>query len=1455
MKRFTNAKRSEYHHGTIVDFSDTSRLMTSGVARGYSSKSYSWLGDFLFKQSANRSLNPHIGYVSFFSDREIFHQEYGNVARIYNNYPFLSAYPRQALPTHSFELTSKQYAKTGQRGAEFDIVEYINATVFDLGTRADPLPSPYLVKHGYYRAPCFHAVGYRLDLEDGDPVWDLFDQYFWTHSWRTYSVIGEYECDIQLLSFLGEMTSGVGVDNDALPIIEDYELDPETLPVRRFVDFKFHIDQAKYLFFREAAHEWVGYYNEASHYLGQTFYPYVGAIAFFQKDWQEIHPFRSFWIDEYIAFFPEIVQDGLLEPAKIIVNWGVDSSAVKKTGPYMGKMVFNPANHLHEMDDQSRLVYNVCKYMATLNGTGDRFEIRRDGPDSSIVYAGIDIDTERNRRYSAVVMTEPYFVTTPLNNGTIVDYMFVDYSGAPVLFSGSTEFVANPAMYLRIKAPMSFIAELDRVLALQEYNTDIIDTFDVESPRTHTSEIATGPGYYSDFVTDADTFFRRQDDCLDDLVSAYGGSPTGGAIVGEGVHKEFWIDSVGDNAAKYSDDKMRVCGIGFICKTQIDSEQKILSTHDEFIRLYCTNYVARNCYAQGDSDATPLPNDVVEVVTDNSILAARRDGERFRPMIKLPGMNGYVKILERNKHFGVRRASDGQYEVTYNVEFPYCPGSYYERVRMAFTDYLKTQVLYKGSYINAGSWEAAEIVVDTIWRYDVANDRYVGYGNDSFNRHEILVPLQKSGLVQTNPASLGGGIDELVLSEKPRINYPASLVWQLFEWNMLSLVKAKDEAFRRYGTYKIQLWETPEEAVSDVLFSIGYTGTEENAASNINTASAILDQWIALQLHVNVTEAEFGSDLGSIAIYPNWVTTPDAPDHDLAAVRLHIPEDDYDFYIGQIEIYEDGSLVDSTNWESGWNGWEQISGTGINIVDSPSGVGKALLRTAESGDDQILQKVFGAQLDHTKPIRFVARIWYPDSPDFSLPAWPLANEFNMEIMPFTGRGYQSRFAPQNSPVDDHFIRSTTVTSTGDAVSNFSRDIKVFAIADNRQWAFGDDSLGSFIGRENPSYICEIDMAALLNDYTQYQRDHGSIPELKRWLYGYFSGLASTAQIPVQDSQSTDAATKQLGTLPGSPRDLPSGETESDIFIEVWDSESDIGNGYTGNWRPLVPARFDTLKVPGGMIFDGMYMRGDLGPTLIADIPGSDDDLYEIILGYYNEEGQDFKFPEWVDAGGPNDIMGGVENKVLVDNINQKWYHIAYMEYADISTVDYQYYRAIVRMKSTDVIPSWPSFDIPEELEQIGPLSIQHPRMQINKNPTSSLSTSQAIEGISSGVIGRYIDISGLVDALRSGGSASNRYVNENNNKIRFRVRVSRLKNRDAPTTSPPDPVQVNPSHDSDDASTIQYVGVRSKAGDVWFNYPWSVDGIVFDDGFDFEKVYPAELTKRLGMTYFKCASR
>lgn len=1457
MKRFINAKRYEYHNATITEFSDTSRLMTSGVARGFSSTKYAWLADFLFKQRNNVSLNPNTGYVSFFSDREIFHQEYGNIARLYNRYPFLSSYARQVLSPHSYEMTSKQYSKVGQRVSEFDSVEYINASYLERGVRAeyanpsyeppenyDTIPSSFDVKHGFYRAPCYHAVGYKVDMEHSTPGWKYFDEYFWTKHWLTDPYIFEDYLRMEITpTFLGDMLGSDGLDT--LEAYPESEWDKTSL-IKRLVDYKLQVDNARYIFFDESLNEWVTYFNDTNRYLGQTYYPYVGLAAFYNKNWHEVHPFSGFpAYDEYIAFFPEVMQRGVLEPSKIIVNWGKytggGSPDSPRPGPTHGRLTFNPVNHLGEQDDQSRLIYNVCRYMITLNTAGDRFEVQRNDPDDTmLVYAGIDIDTERNRRYSSVVMTEPYFVANPILNGVLIDYMFVDWTGQPVSFANESEFTSQPAMYLRIKAPMSVISEIDRLLTLEEYNDDVIDVFEIKDPRSHSAEIApTYSDYYEDLASTDAKFFRRQDDCLDDLIDN---------IVGGGKHKEFWITPTGPNASKYSGNGMKVCGIGFVCKTTVDGFGVIQPIHDEFIRLYCTNYAAVSCYAKDDSSFTPIANETIETVTDTDIFTSRESADRFRPMLKLSGVNGYVKILARNTHYKVSRAPDGQYEVTYNVEFPYCPGSYFTRAGMAFTGYETTQIYYKGSYIEAGSHAAEDVGGED--RYDIANDRHAPYGDDSFNRHEILTPLQKSGYVTTNPYRSGGGIENLTLSERDLIRYPANLVWQVSDWNLLSLVKPQLDSFRRYGTYRISLWEEPEDIV-DAEFNIVDDGNTGWWISGNASAANWLNKWVSVQMFIDPSGGNFGSNLGSPIIYTS-ASSSDAPDQDIAAVRITLPGDGYDIYIESIEIKEDDVIVDSTDFSSGWNGWSQIVGTGISIVDSPDASGKSLLRTGGTGTGQVIEKVLATSLDITKPIRVTYRVWFPTDGDFGIPAWAAANVIRMDVMPYNGRGYYGEIYPDNNPFGvDHYIQGATVTTEGASI--FSRDMKLFSFTDNRNWRFGNNSFGSYIGREVPSYICDVDISTLLEDYTAYQDRHGSIPEMKRWLYGYFSGFAHTSQIPARDFQSTEIASTQVSTLPREGvRPLATAESESDIIIEIWDSESDIGNGEVGNWRPFMPTRYDTLKVPGNLIIDGIH-RHDIAPIHVVD------DLYKIYLSYYlvSEDTEGFEFP-----AGTN--LDGLENVVLYDKIDNKWYHVAYIEEtADVPTKPNSY-AAIVRTTTPegihgyDTVPTTGEEIIPDELTpiELWPLRLQYPRVQISKNPLSDFYTEKVVEGSADLVVGRYVDISDLVDAVRSGATATNRYVDENN-KVKFRIRVSRLKKAFDPTL-PLDAaaITVNTTNETEDESKIQYIGAQSKSGSEWFNFPWTPDdGTTFDPGFDFAKVYAAELARRFGMTYFKCTSR
>ena len=130
MKRFINSQSKNYYHEALKDFSDTSKFLTSGLAKGHNTMEYSWVADMLFKNTGNLSLNPHAGYMSFFSDREIMQQEFGNVVNVYTEYPFFSYIERSIFPEITFELDTKQYYKIGQKYSEFDLVEYINPSEF-----------------------------------------------------------------------------------------------------------------------------------------------------------------------------------------------------------------------------------------------------------------------------------------------------------------------------------------------------------------------------------------------------------------------------------------------------------------------------------------------------------------------------------------------------------------------------------------------------------------------------------------------------------------------------------------------------------------------------------------------------------------------------------------------------------------------------------------------------------------------------------------------------------------------------------------------------------------------------------------------------------------------------------------------------------------------------------------------------------------------------------------------------------------------------------------------------------------------------------------------------------------------------------------------------------------------------------------------------------------------------
>ena len=883
MKRFVNSNLKTYYHEAVEEFSDTSRFLTSGLAKGHNTMEYSWVADMLFKSTGNLSLNPHVAYISFFSDKDIMYQEFGNVQEIYDTYSFFSYITRSIFADVNFELDTKQYFKIGQKYSEFDLIEYINASEFISNEEGSTpyLQDGYRKSHEFYRAPVFHAEGYKLDLDQpGDPneIYETFDKYLWAINGTSKFAVDEYSIELDLASGLGSDLAFLNRNEYDL-----YEYVAGVDPVR-IMDYKINVDNPKYTYFDSGLKEWVTYYNDTNHYESGSFSPYVGSVIMYSGDnWEEYNNFVSHYL------LPQVIINGVLEPAKIITSF-------PDTTTPAGRLSFNNGNHLNDSKDQSRVVYSTCKYMFTDIGAGT-YELRRT-IDGFRVFTGIDIDTERNRRYSAVVTTEPYFVVEPLGSGQLVDYSFVDKDGNQI-----TDTSDARERFLKVKAPLNIISEIDNVLSQDDVNTDIINVLTIKGITATSSDInSSASNFYDKFKdsVDDDIFFSRQEACLDDLVGGLNGSGVpdlGYGIVGDATHKLFWMDAFGVDASKYSDSKIKVCGLGV--SWEGDSSSSTMN-----LNIYCTNYAAVNSPQPGTSE-TPTPNSEVEFLENpESKIDVYSGSERFKPMIKLQGMNGYVKIMNKNTNYSINRASDGKYEIIYNVEFPYCPGSL--NVRGESLGVITGFIYKKKSYINAGSQEVdATLPGDKKDRFNAANDRYVPYGDDSFCKTDVFFNLSSS--VATDPFNKGGGKEDLNSTESKQLNYPGHLVWVKPVGDFLdlfSLTKSRFKNFKRYGTYEL-----------------------------------------------------------------------------------------------------------------------------------------------------------GAEWD-------------------------------------------------NQP----------------------EDLKIFCLVDNRQWKFNEDKFSSYIGYENPSYVFDIDMSVISEDFRKYQASHGSIPDTKRWLYGYFTGFAHVLLSQDLDNISSPPTTEKLNTM-------------------------------------------------------------------------------------------------------------------------------------------------------------------------------------------------------------------------------------------------------------------------------------------------------------------------------------
>lgn len=765
MMRFVNPQKASYHYSLINEFSEIDRFIASGSTKGFVRSRYAWFADFANKFTGNDTFNTHTAYVSFFSDYEIFVSEYANVEQITDQYPFLLTVADSILSDHDHEMSTKQYFRIANQRSAFDVIEFVNESkllIYDYNQSFTE--DGIFHHHDFYYAPVIYETGYRIDK--GELTIDTqagFYLYAWASRYSSQINIKDYSFRIHPAEF-GTDISGT---------IAGYITDAGTSNVKRLIDYKVIPTEIKWDYF-ESPEVTVHYPYDFKDGEPWTYRPYLGFPMLYQK--VNDTEFSEFGHLGYSSIYPQISLNHVIERQKIQFN---------RTFDY-GRGYFYSSGLSYERDDQSMIVFDVSRYCVYDSGSYNyRFGQKMDWGlfSSGITIPGIDIDTQRNRRYSAIVMTEPYMTVRPIHNGQIIEYKFVTDSGGEL-----STFPSQKDLCMKIKAPRSFHRSLARKLNEREYNTDIMHVVSWAETDPFSAISTTLAGEYGQFK--GATYLQRQDFCVDDLING---------IFGIGNHMVMKMDlsGYGVDSTKYTDGYAKVVGMGFYVKTEK------VGTFERRLKLYCCNYTPPEVDNPGDLG--PQPNDS-NIVTTTASDVLVEENELFRPMIKLPGLGGYIKIIRRSPRFKPTILNDGNEETIYEIEVPYCCGSYQTRLASNGVGYRKSQVVYADSYINAGSHE-----LDSNGMLNDYNARYAPADDAAFSRTDLLHTRGYYGDIESDPESLGGKTGTLATSRpQNRLVYPEHLVY----W-----------PYRRYGS-DIFMLSKPNSSV-DGLQNYGKSGTFE----------------------------------------------------------------------------------------------------------------------------------------------------------------------------------------------------------------------------------------------------------------------------------------------------------------------------------------------------------------------------------------------------------------------------------------------------------------------------------------------------------------------------------------------------------------------------------------------------------------------------------------------------
>lgn len=475
---------------------------------------------------------------------------------------------------------------------------------------------------------------------------------------------------------------------------------------KRILDYKIQIDSKNYYYFSEST-EWVFYhsFNEESYY-GNRFYPVLGHVICYDENDQEIIP-------SDILYYPGTIKDGSFEGAKVIIQWA---------GKMSGKACFNPCFTADEQYDQSRLILNISRYQMEASGNAYRIG----GTYNQSGLTGINYaNVERTHRSTGVVTTEPYMTVDAVSNGKMIEYKLISDSDA--IYHKSK---------VRIKSDIAYHKELDRLIHSGEKNPDILNCAIFESNTL------------SDLM-DWTQFFGYTIG-----TGAHSGRSSLRYLSTSAYYTGTYISFDLPTAEPYPDGFAVIDNIGFSYNSE-DPNYKYRIYVYIHSKRYTTSEFIGWCWA-----TLGLPYNTYRP-GGNMVI---KDGEYYTPLLKIPGMNGYAKLIKR-QDANPTVTSDGKYEADYILEFPSCIGT--AQVRQDLTlwdgDYVPGQIFFPTSYIKAGA-RTAEI-----------NEREELDWDRLFTHNSLFMSDFESTTYRRN---YGGGVKPANILRRDAIEYPSNCVYR-----------------------------------------------------------------------------------------------------------------------------------------------------------------------------------------------------------------------------------------------------------------------------------------------------------------------------------------------------------------------------------------------------------------------------------------------------------------------------------------------------------------------------------------------------------------------------------------------------------------------------------------------------------------------------------------------------